>query len=57
MFYEATSQVVNHQKIDEWIKKHFNGKWDGSRSARCDANNFHLCIQAIMEQKKLDSEG
>jgi hypothetical protein len=48
LFYEPTSQVVDHRTIDAWLKTNCNPQWDGgSRRAHCDATNFHLCVQAI----------
>ncbi len=52
MFYEATSQVVDHKMVKEWFK-HFSShiKWDGNtRLAHCNSLNFHLCIQAVKER-------
>ncbi len=54
MFYYPTSRFVDWNMIDKWINKHFQGKWDKqTRKAKTDAQNFHLCIQAINE---VDSE-
>lgn len=56
MFYHPTSQFVDWNMIDKWIDKHFQGKWDNQiRRAKIDAQNFHLCIQAIEEKNNLDS--
>lgn len=49
MFWHATSQVVDHRQIDNWMEKHFTAKWDGTRRATCDASNFHHCIGAVRE--------
>lgn len=50
LFYEGTSQVVDHNMIEEWLH-HFTLKtirWDnGQRWAHCDSSNFHLCLDAI----------
>ena len=52
MFYEGTSQVVDHKMIELWIQ-HFslnNIRWDnGTRWAHCNAMNFHHCLEAIKE--------
>lgn len=52
MFYEGTSQLVDHEMIKSWLK-HFTldkVRWDGNtRWAHCDAMNFHLCVQALKE--------
>lgn len=51
MFYYATSRIVDHTMIDEWIDAHFSGTWDnGHRRAKTDAMNFHHCIHAIREK-------
>jgi hypothetical protein len=49
-FYEGCSELVDHEMIDNWLRKHCYFKWDGgTRRAHCNAMNFHLCIQAIRE--------
>jgi hypothetical protein len=52
MFYEGTSQVVDHKMIERWLQ-HWTLKtirWDnGHRWAHSDAMNFHHCIDAIQE--------
>lgn len=61
VFYEGTSQVVDHRLVEGWIKKnvlaHTPG-WDGrARGCHCDAQNFHLCVEALEEatgQKRKD---
>lgn len=51
MFYEQCSQVTDCLQTYEWIHKHFNGTWDnGRRVASTDANNFHLCLDAVREK-------
>lgn len=63
MFYEATSEVVDHRKIRKWLKKYYKSskqyKKAGSNIVdETDANNFHLCIQhidALVEQKNVQS--
>jgi hypothetical protein len=50
MFYDATSQVVDHAMIDEWLKHHTLEKvrWDnGTRWAHTNAMNFHHCLHYI----------
>jgi len=55
MFWEPTSQVVDHIQIDAWLGKHFDGKWDnGTRDATCNAMNFHHCLNAIDDINKKD---
>jgi hypothetical protein len=52
MFYYPCSQVADSAKTDKWIDEHFSGRWDNNtRSARCDAMNFHMCLKAIQEKK------
>ena len=50
LFYWGCSQLVDHKMIEDWIK-HFTEKtirWDNNiRWAKCDAMNFHLCLQAL----------
>lgn len=50
IFYEGCSQVVDHKMIEDWLK-HFTLntiRWDnGRRWARCDAMNFHQCLDAL----------
>jgi len=51
MFWEATSNVVNHTIIKKWLNDNFKGKYDnGTRSAKSDAMNFGHCLQAIREK-------
>lgn len=48
LFYNATSQLVDHQMVEEWLEKHCNPKWDnGTRRAHTDANNFHHVINHL----------
>lgn len=56
MFYYPTSRMVDWQMIEKWLDKNFQGKWDsGTRKAQTDAQNFHHCVSAINERKKLDA--
>lgn len=43
-FWEATSQVVDYQLIEDWFKKYYLGP-------KCDANNFHQCLDVIEKNK------
>ena len=60
VFYEPTSQVIDHRLIDNWIKKNVlvhMSTWGGGRLSRCNAQNFHLCVSALEEatgQKRKD---
>ena len=52
-FYETTSPVADANQTEAWIKSIHFPKWDsGSRSAFCDAMNFHHCIDAIRDMNK-----
>lgn len=54
MFWDATSQVVDHKQIEAWFEKNCAPRYDGGhRRARCDAMNFHLCIGAIDDMNRL----
>lgn len=54
MFWEPTSQLVDHKMIDKWLEKNFTGTYDkGYRRASCDASNFGHCLSAIRDANKL----
>jgi hypothetical protein len=54
LFYNATSEVVDHKLVGEWLQAHCNPKWDnGQRRAHCDAQNFHHCLHALHEVAEL----
>lgn len=56
MFWYECSQVTDRLKSEAWIGKYFSGTWDnGSRLAECDAMNFHHCLDALREFKRLKS--
>lgn len=44
-FYHSTSLYVNWKMIEDWLEKNFTCR-------RCDASNFHLCLQHIKELNK-----
>lgn len=54
LFYEATSQIVDHRIISKWLNdnvpalKHI----EGVRRKMCDATNFHNCLHSIAEANK-----
>lgn len=48
-FWYACSQVTDSRKAEKWLEEHFQGVTQDGRPARCDANNFHHCLQAIKE--------
>lgn len=54
MFWYPMSQVSDSAKSEAWISKYFSQTWDNGRRSWCDAQNFHLCMQAIKERKELD---
>ncbi len=43
VFYDATSQVVDWRKVEDWIKEQFPG------IPTCDAMNFGSCVHKIRE--------
>jgi hypothetical protein len=55
MFYYATSNTVNHDIIEEWLKAHCNPQYQGRRS-HTDANNFHQCSHAVRDMYKEKSK-
>lgn len=51
LFYEATSQVVDHREVEAWLEKNVPvlcPNREGRRS-RTDANNFHICEHALAD--------
>jgi hypothetical protein len=56
MFYEATSQVVDHELVDAWLVANCNPKWDnGTRRAHTNAMNFGHCIHAVAPNTRVRS--
>lgn len=50
LFYDATSQVVDWQMIEDWFQERCWPKWDNNtRRAHCDAANFHHCLQVARQ--------
>lgn len=48
LFYEATSEVVDHKLIDAWLQENCNPSCDnGQRRAHTNADNFGHCISAV----------
>lgn len=47
-FWQSTSEVVDYKMIDRWLEKNCRQP-GGGRTARCDAQNFHICVQVIRE--------
>ncbi len=53
-FYEATSQVVNHEMVKDWLISRFQLTNDNyCRWNHTDARNFHNCIGSL---DRLDKE-
>lgn len=53
MFYWACSRFVDHDLVDQWLKKNCNPAWcSGKRRARTDASNFHAALAAAREKRK-----
>lgn len=50
-FCDASSEVVDYKMINDWFDKNCNPLTKDNRKARCDAMNFHTCLQAIRENK------
>ena len=49
-FYQAISRYVDHNMVENFIKKNYPVKYDnGSRVAMTNADNFHHVINAIDE--------
>jgi len=44
MFYEATSMLVDHKKIEQWLEKYLGGVH------KTDADNFHTVIWELKEK-------
>lgn len=49
MFYDATSQVVDREMIDQWLKDNCNPQHRGRR-AHCDANNFDFVLNMVQQK-------
>jgi hypothetical protein len=48
LFWEATSEVVDYKMIKAWFAQNTHAPdWGGGRPARCNASNFHHCLDAI----------
>jgi hypothetical protein len=54
LFIDCPSVVQDWRMVDAWLEQNCNPpKWDGgSRPARCDAMNFHHCLDAIRERRR-----
>ena len=50
VFYEATSQVVDHRMVADWLTTAF----PASRG-HTNATNFHICVQDIKDARKKSS--
>lgn len=49
-FFEATSNVVNHEMVENWIDYQFKPRTHDDRRAIVDANNFHNAVREIEHQ-------
>jgi len=48
VFYEGTSQLVDHAMIETWFEDNFYPLYDGgTRHAHCNAENFHHCLDCV----------
>jgi hypothetical protein len=47
LWCEMISEVRDHAMLDRWLDKHCRPMLTDIVSARCDAMNFHLCLQCI----------
>jgi len=51
-FYDVTSRFCDHTMVEDYIKSKYPVKYDnGTRTAMCDAMNFHLCANAIQHNE------
>jgi len=54
MFWDSTSQVVDHKMIDKFFDEYCNPKHDnGTRRARQNAMNFHVALRA--SERKIEN--
>jgi hypothetical protein len=50
LFYDSPSVVTDARMAEKWLDENVKPpKWGGDREARCDAMNFHQCLQAVEE--------
>lgn len=50
MFYDSPSVVTDSRMVERWLDANVPARtWGGGRPSRCDAMNFHQCLQAIEE--------
>lgn len=47
--YYPSSMTINYEIVEEWLKEHCNPVYAG-RTARCDANNIHNCLNAVEDK-------
>lgn len=50
-FYEPTSRVVDYDMVEAWVKAESPAYASGKK---CNADNFHHCLGAVVENKKID---
>lgn len=52
MTHTIVSQVADHAKEDDWLKKNCSPRWDrGTRRAHVDAMNFHHVLEYVRDEK------
>lgn len=50
LFYNSPSVVTDARMVEKWLDGNVKPPtWGGGRAARCDAMNFHHCLQALDE--------
>lgn len=58
LFYDPTSQVVDHAMIDEWLVKNLpRTAFYGERPNRTDAMNFHNVLHTARRSALSQNEG
>jgi hypothetical protein len=44
-FWNPTSELIDHKMIENWFEKYYPNP-----NKRCDANNFHHCLNAVKKK-------
>lgn len=59
LFIDATSQVVDHRQIGEWLSNNLppSCRWPDGRINKVDAMNFHNVFRAPHELARTDNSG
>jgi hypothetical protein len=58
LFYEATSQLVDHAMVEQWLRHHTERtiRYDGGRRwARTDSSNFAHCLGEVQARYRAHS--